>query len=58
MSEIITIILAKTMLPELIFFLNILNLRYFFVLLYKPQVPPYYLVPGGRLVYFILFLFT
>ena len=29
MSEIITIILAKTMLPELIFFLKILNLRYF-----------------------------
>ena len=29
MSEIITIILAKTMSPELIFFLKILNLRYF-----------------------------
>ena len=29
MSEIITIILAKTKLPELIFFLKILNLRYF-----------------------------
>ena len=47
------------MLPELIFFLKILIWRYFFLyFLNKPQVPLYYLVPGGRLVYFILFLFT
>ena len=29
-----------------------------FVLFNKPQLPLYYLVPGGRLVYFIFILFT
>ena len=42
MSEVIIIILAKTMLPEHLFFLKILSL------------PLYYLVPGRRLVYFTL----